>query len=835
MADLSALLAEMTLPEKVALLGGIDIWHTAGVERLGVPGLKVTDGPNGARGDAVLGSGTGGSACIPCGSALGATWDPDLVEELGVMLGEEADTKAAHVLLAPTINIHRHPQGGRNFECYSEDPELSGRLAIGFVRGVQSQGVATTPKHFVGNDSEFERNTIDSVIDERALREIYLRPFELALVEGGAWGVMSAYNRLNGTHCSENHRLLTEILRDEWQWDGFVISDWFATKATAETANAGMELEMPGPPAWYGDLLVSAVEAGDVAEDRIDELAGRMLLAIERTGAFVDPKQRDEQSIDRPDHRALCRRAATEATVLLTNDGVLPLDGGSLATLAVIGPNADIAQIMGGGSANVRPHYRRTPLDELRERLVDTDVVFSPGCVTAKTIPAIAASDLRTPDGEPGILVEYVNDTELAGPVVTTEVRDSTRLMTFGESVDGVDMDGFSYRARATYTPTETGPHTFSLIEVGRARLLVDGEVVVDGMTEPLPRGESFFGMGSVEATAGVELTAGQSVELVIEYSSTDAMLLYAANVGCRPPVPDDIIDRAVSVAADADAAVVVVGTNDDWETEGNDRASMDLPGEQAELIRRVAAANPRTVVVVNAGSPIDVSWADEVAAVVDCWFGGQGMAEGLVDVLLGDTDPGGRLPTTFPVRAEQAPSHYSYPGENGRVRYGEGVFVGYRGYDVSGTEPAFCFGHGQSYATFDWGEVDAPRAVDAGQPLTVRVPITNTSDRAGIEVVQLYVAPASTRLARPPQELKAFAKLRLGPGETATAELHLDGRAFAYYDPGLAEGYKPAALGHAESSWASEAGWRTDAGRYGLRLARSSRDIVAVAEIEVT
>ena len=834
MADLDELLAQMSLDEKVAVLGGADLWHTAGVDRLGVPSLKVTDGPNGARGDAVLGSGTGTSACIPCGSALGATWDPALVEALGVLLGREADTKAAHVLLAPTINIHRHPLGGRNFECYSEDPELSGRLAIGFIRGVQSQGIATTPKHFVGNDSEFERNTIDSVIDERALREIYLRPFELALLEGDAWGLMGAYNRLNGEHCTENRRLLTEILRDEWGWDGFVVSDWFAAKATAATADAGMDLEMPGPPAWYGDKLVAAVGEGQVDEAQVEMLTRRMLVAMDRTGAFDDPKVRDEEAVDRPEDRALCRRAASEAMVLLRNDGVLPLSS-DVSRLAVIGPNADVAQIMGGGSANLRPHYRRTPLDELRHRLSDTELTFEPGCVTTKTIPPIESRHLRTPDGQPGILVEYVNGTDGAGPVVATQVRDSTRLMSFGEAVDGVDPLGHRFRARATYTPTETGPHTFGLIQVGRTRVSVDGAVVLDGLGQPLPSGEAFFGMGSEEITADVELVAGQPVDLLIEYASTDAMILTAANVGCRPPVPDDIVDRAARAAADADVAVVVVGTNDDWETEGNDRTSMDLPGDQAELIRRVAAANDRTVVVVNTGSPVDVTWAEEVAAVVQCWFGGQGMAEGLVDVLLGAVDPGGRLPTTFPARVEQAPSHLSYPGENGTVRYGESVFVGYRGYDRQGAEPAFCFGHGLSYATFEWGEPELVATAVAGSTITVRVPVANVSDRAGFEVVQVYVAPSAPRLTRPPQELKAFAKTHLGPGESAVLEVTLDARAFAYYDPGVAPGRAEALFGQGGSDWGTEAGWRTDPGGYEIRLARSSRDVVWRRAVELT
>ena len=347
---IDALLAEMTLEEKVAMVTGLDMWRTRPNDRLGIPELKVTDGPNGARGDGLMGTGAE-TACIPSGAALGATWDPGLVEALGAVLGDEARAKKAHVLLAPTVNLHRTPKGGRNFECYSEDPVLSGRLAAAFVRGVQSKGVATTAKHFVGNDSEFERNTIDTQADERTLRELYLVPFEHAVKDGHAWGIMTAYNRLNGTFCSENVWLLSTVLRDEWRFDGFVVTDWFAARSTADMANAGLSLEMPGGGRFYGPALVAAVESGGVSMAALDRIVLDVLRLMERTGALDGDGDFTETTLDRTEDRELIRTAAAAGSVLLRNDGILPLDAGALTKVAVIGPNAFNAKVMGGGSA----------------------------------------------------------------------------------------------------------------------------------------------------------------------------------------------------------------------------------------------------------------------------------------------------------------------------------------------------------------------------------------------------------------------------------------------------------------------------------------------------
>ncbi|MBT4677529.1 MAG: glycoside hydrolase family 3 protein, partial [Acidimicrobiaceae bacterium] len=396
------LLGELTLSEKVSLMGGRDLWSVQPVERLGIPSLKVTDGPNGARGTGLLGTGIP-SLCIPSGTALGATWNPELVEELGGVLAAETRARGCHVLLAPTVNLHRTPLGGRNFECMSEDPYLTGRIAVGYIRGVQAGGVATTVKHFVANDSEFERTTISSEIDERTLREVSMRPFQMAVEDGGTWGVMASYNRVNGTYTAENRWMLDTVLRGEWGFDGIVISDWFGARSTAASAMAGLDLEMPGPPRWYGSRLVEAVEAGDVPESVVDAAVRRLLVLAERTRTFDEPHDREEQQLDEPAHRLLARRASTEAMVLLKNDGILPLAVDRLASLAVIGPNAATAMIMGGGSAALVAQHETSLLDALTARMgSQLEIRYEPGVVTDRTARPLGGHTTERSDGGRG-------------------------------------------------------------------------------------------------------------------------------------------------------------------------------------------------------------------------------------------------------------------------------------------------------------------------------------------------------------------------------------------------------------------------------------------------
>jgi beta-glucosidase len=832
------LLGLMTIKEKVSMLAGSTMWHTTPVERLGIPVIKVTDGPYGARGG---GSFAGGltSACFPVSIALAATWNTELVERVGQALGEEARTKGAHILLAPTVNIHRSPLSGRNFECYSEDPYLSARMAVAFVRGVQSQNVGTAIKHYVCNDSEFQRTTISSEVGERALREIYLPPFKAAIQEAHTWMVMASYNKVNGTYASENPYILTDILREEWGFEGLVMSDWLGTKSTAASVNAGLDLEMPGPPVWRGEKLLRAFHAGEVDEATIDQSVRRLLGVIVKARAFEDPVDRPERAVDKPEHRALARQAAAEGMVLLKNEGnVLPLSTDRIKSLAIIGPNAKVARIMGGGSSHVTPHYAVTPFDGILNRVGDTvKIGFEVGCTNHKLLPLIPPAWLipAGDQGGNGLTVEFFNNLDLSGAPVKTMLAESTELAWLGEFDPEVDAAAFSARLSGQFTAQEAGRYTFGLSSAGLSRLTIDGQEVIDNWTEQQP-GESFTGTGSAELTFEIDLAAGQTCDLRVEYSKQSAMPLDSIRLGCLPPMAEDAMDRAAALAAASDVVLVFVGLSDEWESEGFDRPDMELVGDQAALIEKVAAANANTVVVLNTGSPITMNWLDKVAAVVQAWFPGQECGNAIADVLFGDVNPSGRLPQTFPRRLEDNPAYINYPGENGRVHYGEGIFVGYRYYDRKKIEPLFPFGYGLSYTTFAYRNPSAALRQGSGQgsghrlrlsasemeadeELQVSVDVQNTGERAGQEVVQLYVrdlestpsASSGRRLMRPEKELKAFAKVSLQPGETKTVTLTLNRESLACYDD-------------------SEQQWVAEAGEFEVLVGHSSRDIRASA-----
>ncbi|HET9730865.1 MAG TPA: glycoside hydrolase family 3 N-terminal domain-containing protein, partial [Acidimicrobiia bacterium] len=538
------ILVDLTLDEKAALAAGVDLWHGPGVPRLGIPALKVTDGPSGARGEQWSGR---PSANMPCGTALGATWNTALVRAVGKRLGVEARRKGAHALLAPTVNNHRHPLAGRNFECYSEDPHLSARLAVAYITGVQSEGVGCTVKHFVANDSEFERMTISSEIDDRTLREISLPPFEAAVIEADTWAIMTAYNRVNGTYCSEHPELIA-LLRDEWGFDGVIMSDWYGTHSTVAAARAGLDLEMPGPPAYFAAKLADAVRAGEVSEAIVDDQAGRVLTLIERTGRLDEAEAPEEQCIDDPADRAVARQAAVESFVLLHNrGGVLPVI--DVHTVAVIGPNAARAEIQGGGSARVESHPPVSPLDGLRARAFD--IVYERGCDSFKTTPALDSIVLDGP-----LRVEYFEGRERAGDPVYAHDAGRGYFTFIGPVGHGVPEE-FSLGARGTIVAPESGEWTFSLVQVGRARLAIDGEVLVDNWN-PTGRSDAFMGFGSAEALGTVELQAGDSHTIEVEFVPPGG--LGGFQIGCRPPAPPDLLERAVAAAQRADVVVCVVG-----------------------------------------------------------------------------------------------------------------------------------------------------------------------------------------------------------------------------------------------------------------------------------
>jgi beta-glucosidase len=813
------LLGQMTPREKVSLLAGTNTWYTVPVERLGIPSLKMTDGPNGARG---AGSLTGGvkTTAFPTGISLASTWNTELVERIGQDLADEAKLKGAQVLLGPTVNIPRSPLGGRNFECFSEDPYLSARLAVAYITGLQREGVGASIKHYVCNDEEFERFSISSEVRERALREIYLSPFEAAVREAKPWTIMAAYNLVNGVPASENPYLLTEILRDEWGFDGVVVSDWFeSVKSTAASVNAGLDLEMPAPR-FRGEKLLEAVERGEVAESTLDTSVRRLLLLLDKAGLFAHPQSGEEQAVDLPERRALVREAAAEGIVLLKNDEqVLPLQHEQLTSIAVIGPNAQVAQITGGGSAQVNAHYAVTPFEGIVAKVGDqVRVGYEQGCTNYRLLPVLDTSLLLagTQGSERGLAVEYFNSGNLSGPPVNRETQPTADLMWFGQLPEGVDPQQFSARASGRFTPAETGRYSFSLVSAGLSRLLIDGREVIENWTQQTSGGE-YFGFGSTEVQAVVSLEAGHEYLLTLEFARSETALLAAVRLGVLPPVPADAIERATKLAGTSDIAIVCVGFGGEWQSEGFDRPDMELPGQQHELVKQVAAANPRTIVVLNTGSPITMPWFEQVAAVMQAWYPGQECGNAIADVLFGDVVPSGKLPQTFPVRLEDTPAYLNFPGENGKVYYGEGLFVGYRYYDKKRIAPLFPFGFGLSYTTFSYSPLRlSAQEIKPDDTLQVSFDVTNTGLRAGKEVVQLYVRDEQARLQRPEKELKGFAKVHLEPGECKAVTLSIGRSALAYYDDRAHQ-------------------WVAEAGTFDVLVGASSQDIRATATFVLT
>jgi len=687
------LLGRMTLQEKVAMLSGYDWMQSVPNERLGIPSIKMADGPIGIRswsGPSSESNATSAklkvtTTAFPAGVAMAATWDTELLQSEGRAIGQGVRAFGRDMILGPTVNINRTPLWGRNFEGYGEDPYLTSRLAVAYIKGVQGEGVIATVKHFAANNQEFERHRVNAVVHERALNEIYFPAFKAAVEEAGVWSVMSAYNKLNGIYCAENPYLLTDVLQKEWGFKGFVVSDWGSTYSTVGTVNAGMDLEMPGGEpmkiwlikpktlqagnggGWLvPEKVLPEITAGKISTATIDDNVRRILRVMFVSGQFDRHAATGE--VDTPEQRALARKAATESIVLLKNSGdLLPLDPAKVHTLVVIGPNAAVARTGGGGSSLVGPKYSISPLEGIQDRAGDR------------------------------LHVSYAL---------------------------GVAMEG--------------------------------------------------------------------------EDPSKDT-----------PGVREQLRHEALTAAAKADAAVIVVGRYAKLESEDFDIKSLDLPAGQDELIKAVAKVNQNTIVVINAGGPIIMTkWVAEVPAIVDMWYGGQEGGNAIADVLFGEANPSGKLPVSFVKEWKDSPAYGHYPGENLQVEYAEGIYVGYRYFDKKKVEPLFPFGYGLSYTKFDYGELKvSPNEAAAGQPVEVSLQLRNSGSRSGAEVVELYVHDGHASVDRPIQELKGFQRVELAREETKTVHFTIDRSALAFYSTAKKD-------------------WVTEPGQFDVLVGSSSRDI---------
>ena len=800
-------LAALTLEEKVKLLTGRDFWSTWPIEKIGLRRMLVSDGPSGVRGETW--DERDPSLNLPSATALASSWDPDIARRYGAAAAVEARRKDVDVVLGPTINLHRSPLGGRHFEAFSEDPVLTADLAAAYVRGVQDNGVGATPKHYVANDSETDRFTVDVRVGDRALRELYLLPFEKAVTEARAWLVMSSYNRVNGVTATEND-LLETPLNTEWGFHGVVVSDWTAVRSL-DSARAAQDLAMPGPDGPWGEALVQAVRSGAISEAVVDRKVARILILARRVGALggapAEPAWVE-------DGVAFARLAAIEGTVLLENRGELPWDPARPRSVAVIGDNATLARTQGGGSATVIPEYTVSPLDGLRAALPGAEVSYSRGAVVQQGVTELPLAQMTNPvTGGSGLRVRFL---DADGTELHTEDRRSSALVWFGGNAP--ISRSAAVELVTSYTPAESGPVRVGFATVGHGKIYLDGELIVDEVAESEHTDLGAALMAPPTAAAEVSLTAGTPVELRFEYDLAGrtgplADLLWL-RFGTEPAAvdADALIAAAAQAAAEADVALVVVGTNSVVESEGYDRTSLALPGRQDDLVRAVAAANPRTVVLVNAGSPVLMPWREQVAAVLVGYFGGQEFGHAVADILLGRAEPGGRLPTTWPAAEADVPVLSTTP-TGGRLDYAEGIHVGYRAWLKHDAGPAYWFGSGQGYTDIALTSIQAPASVAAGEDFPVTVDVANRGQRDGKQVVQVYAERPDSAVDRPVRWLVGFAPVRVPAGQTAQVQISVPTRLLAYWQDG----------------------WHYEPGGYQLRVGTSATDLPLAAKVELT
>ena len=784
------LLAQMTIDEKITMVhgGGTSnyVGHVMGNTRLNIPELNMSDGPSG------VANGKTQVTAFPAPIGAAATWDYDLVKRYGAAMGQEQRGKGSNVHLAPMMNIDRAPQAGRNWEGYGEDPYLSAQMAAAEVIGIQSNGIIATAKHYIDNDQETNRETVSAAIDDRTQHEIYLPPFK-ACVRAGVGSVMGSYNKVNGVYACENPQTLTDILKVELGFTGWVMSDWGATHSTVEAANSGFDQQMPGSN-YFGTPLKTAVQAGQVPQSRLDDMVLRILTSMFAAGLFDrSPDGNVNNNVQSVAHTQVALDVATQGLVLLKNDNnVLPVNTSQIKSIAVIGSAASTKPIVvGGGSGNVQVPYVVTPLQGITNRAGSgITVKYVEGETTGTAVPS---QYLKTPGGAIGLQGQYYNNTTVSGSPVLTRTDSNVDFSWSGSPGTGVNTTNWSARWTGTLTPPTTGNYILILSSDDGSRMYINGALTVDNWGNHGEQGRS----------ATVAMTAGQSYNVEIQYYQGAG----ASVVHFRWITPTDAaFTSATSLASQSDMAIIVVGMAS---SEGSDRPDLTLPGVQDSLISAVAQVNPRTIVLIYAPAQILMPWASQVEAVLYGWVPGQEEGNAFASVVFGDVNPSGRLPMTFAQNMGDYPCNTAeqFPGVNNVVTYSEGLFVGYRHFDGRGITPLFPFGHGLSYTTFSYSNLTiSPAITNVTGNVTVTANVTNTGSRAGAEIAQLYVGFPTTA-NEPPKQLKGFQKIMLQPGQTQPVSFTLTPEEF--------------------SIWNTTAkNWVVVDGTYQVMIGASSRDI---------
>lgn len=824
--DVESVLSQLTQDEKIQLLSGSDFWHTAAVKRLGVPSIRVSDGPNGVRGTKFVNGSP--AACFPCGTGLAASFNKDLLAEAGGLMAEEAKHKSAHVILGPTTNMQRGPLGGRGFESFSEDPYLAGIASANIVKGMQTNDIAATIKHYVGNDLEHERSASDSILTERALREIYLEPFRLAVKYSDPKAFMTAYNKVNGEHVSQSKRILEDILREEWGWDGLIMSDWYGAYTAKESIENGLDLEMPGPSVFRTDKAVGhMLSSREMKQKFVDDRVRNVLKLVKWCARSKLPENGPEDSENNtPETRALLRKIAGESVVLLKNENnILPLKKED--TIAVIGPNAKFSAYCGGGSASLLSYYHTTPFDSIGKKL-GKQPEYAVGCYAHQKLPGFATSPFtKSPTtGNPGVACKFFNE-----PVDSTSRKQfdefdthSSPMLLFDYKHKGIEGDTFYMDVIGLTTPELSGEYEFSLTVNGTAQLFVDGKLVVDNKTKQV-LGHDFFGVGTIEVKGSIFLEAGKTYKVEVFYGSAKTMTIDtpafisfggALSIGMSKVIDEDKeIENAVALAKSVDKVVLLIGLNSEWESEGFDRPNMDLPLRTNDLVKAVLAANPNTVVVNQSGTPVEMPWLADAKCLVHAWFGGSEGGNGIADVLFGDVNPSGRLSLSWPLKVQDNPAYLNFKTVRGRVLYGEDIYIGYRFYEKLQRRVAFPFGYGLSYTTFKYSDFKV--LIDEKKDLiTASVSVTNTGKVDGQEVPQLYIRSVTSTVDRPVKELKGFEKILVKAGETTRANFQISLKdSISYWD-------------EIHDQWTAEKG------TYEAQVGSSSDDIQLIASFDV-
>lgn len=753
----------------------------------GIPSIRMSDGPNGVRGTKFFNGVP--AACFPCGTALGSTFNQDLLEQAGKTMGHEAIAKSAHLILGPTINMQRSPLGGRGFESIGEDPFLSGLGAAALVRGIQSTGVVATIKHFLCNDQEDKRMGVQSIVTERALREIYAMPFQLAVRDAHPGAFMTAYNGINGTFCSENPKYLDAMLRREWGWEGLIMSDWYGTYSTNDAIKAGLDLEMPGPSRFRGDALQFNASTGKPFIHHIDDRVRAVLKLVKKVSALPIEENGPEKTLDTPETATLLRKIGNESIVLLKNDdNILPF-AREKKTL-VLGPNAKEATYHGGGSAALRAYYAVTPYDGIAEKL-GSKPAYTVGAYTHRFLP-ILGNQLTDPDGKPGMRWRVFNEPPgTAGRKPVDELQFTKTEMHLVDYSNPNVNDVWYADMEGSFVADEDCTYELGVVVSGTAKAFVNDQLIVDNATKQVG-GDAFFGAATREERGRVDLKKGETYHFRIEFGSAPTFTLKGdAYVpghgslrvgGCKVIDDQEEIAKSVRLAKEHDQVIICAGLNSDWETEGADRASMKLPGVLDDLIAQVAAANPNTVVVMQTGTPEEMPWLAETKAVLQAWYGGNETGNCIADVVFGDANPSGKLSLSFPKRLQDTPAFLNFRTEAGRTLYGEDVYVGYRYYEFADREVNFPFGHGLSYTTFSFSGLTV--TVTDGK-INAAFTVSNTGGRKGAAVAQMYIQPKQpARINRPVKELRGFAKAELEAGASQSVTIsELEKYAAAYFD----------------------------------------------------